>query len=72
MLTVSGTGVVPGSTVYWGNGPLTTQFVNTTQLTATVPASNLATSGIAAVTAQTIHRVGESQMPFNSRSTPQG
>lgn len=63
-LTVNGTGFVPGSTVYWGKGPLTTQFVNTTQLTAAVPASNLATSGIAAVTVQTLSPGGGTSNAF--------
>lgn len=49
-LTVNGTGFVSGSTVNWNGAGLGTTFVNTSQLTATVPAANIATAGTAAVT----------------------
>ena len=42
-LTITGSGFVPGSTVYWSNNPLPTGFVNSTQLTAAV-SSNLVTA----------------------------
>ena len=38
-LTVNGSGFVNGSTVQWNYSPLTTNYVGTTQLTASVPAS---------------------------------
>jgi hypothetical protein len=52
-LSVTGAGFVPGSIVVWGSTPLATQYVSATQLTASVPPSDLATAGIAAVTVQT-------------------
>jgi N-acetylneuraminic acid mutarotase len=47
-LTVNGSGFVANSTVYWGTSALTTTYVSATQLTAQVPATDLATGGIAA------------------------
>jgi FG-GAP-like repeat/Abnormal spindle-like microcephaly-assoc'd, ASPM-SPD-2-Hydin len=53
-LTVNGTGYVSGSVVSWHVGTstasLATTFVSTTRLTATVPASLIATAGTPAVT----------------------
>lgn len=50
-LTVNGTGFVSGSTVQWNGVALATQFVSASQLTATVPASDIAAPGTASVTA---------------------
>jgi hypothetical protein len=49
-LTVNGTKFVSTSTVNWNGAPLATSFVSSTQLTATVPASLVATSGTASIT----------------------
>src|SRR5216110_210316 len=49
-LTVNGTNFVSTSTVNWNGAPLATSFVSSTQLTATVPASLVATAGTASVT----------------------
>src|SRR5207248_2416079 len=49
-LTVNGTNFVSTSTVYWNGSPLTTTFVSSTQLTAIVPAANVAAVGTASVT----------------------
>src|SRR2546430_290837 len=49
-LTVTGTNFVSTSTVRWGGTSLTTTFVSSTQLTATVPASLIATAGTASIT----------------------
>ena len=46
-LTVNGSEFVANSTVYWGTSALTTTYVNATQLTAQVPAADIATGGIA-------------------------
>jgi hypothetical protein len=43
-------GPVPGSVVQWNGTALTTTFVSTTQLTAAVPASDIASVGTALVT----------------------
>src|SRR5438552_4215596 len=49
-LTVTGTNFVSTSTVRWGGPSLTTTFVSSTQLTATVPAPLIATAGTASIT----------------------
>jgi hypothetical protein len=53
-LTVNGTGFVSGAVVNWSMGgvttPLSTTFVSGLQLTAAVPASNIAAVGTASVT----------------------
>ncbi|MDD1652877.1 MAG: lectin like domain-containing protein, partial [Methanomicrobiales archaeon] len=49
-LTVTGTGFVPGSRVRWNGVDRTTGFSSTTRLTATIPASDIATGSTAAVT----------------------
>jgi alpha-tubulin suppressor-like RCC1 family protein len=50
-LTASGTNFVSGAKVYWNGAALPTTFVSTSQLTAQVPASDLASTGTASVTA---------------------
>jgi hypothetical protein len=45
-LTVNGSGFTAGSTVYWGTSDLATTYVSTTQVTAQVPAADIATGGI--------------------------
>jgi hypothetical protein len=52
-LTVNGAGFVPTSAVFWGGAALVTQYVNATQLTASVPASAIATAGTSSVSVQT-------------------
>jgi len=49
-LTVNGSGFVASSTVNWNRSPLTTTFVSSAQLTASVPASDIAAASTAAVT----------------------
>ncbi len=51
-LTVSGSGFTSYSTVYWGTIALSTQFVNTTQLTAQVTSAHIATAGVKSISAQ--------------------
>ncbi len=41
-LTVNGTGFVSGAVIYWDNTALTTSYISSTQLSAQVPASDLA------------------------------
>ena len=48
-LTVSGSGFVAGSLVQWNGATLTTTFLSSTQLTATVDAFRIAAAGTAAV-----------------------
>ncbi|MGB6827183.1 MAG: FG-GAP-like repeat-containing protein [Terracidiphilus sp.] len=51
-LTVNGAGFISGSTVYWGTTALTTQFVSAAQITALVPASEIASSGTDSITVE--------------------
>jgi len=51
-LTVNGSGFDSGSTVYWGTSALTTQFVSAAQITAQVPASDIANSGTDSITVE--------------------
>ena len=52
-ITVNGSGFLANSTVYWGTSALTTQFVSSTQLTATVTAADIATPGATAINVRT-------------------
>jgi FG-GAP-like repeat/Abnormal spindle-like microcephaly-assoc'd, ASPM-SPD-2-Hydin len=49
-LTVNGTGFVPSSTVYWNGSPLATTYVSGVQVTAQVPAQNVAAPGSGGIT----------------------
>ena len=49
-LTVNGTGFISGATVNWNGSARTTNFVSSSQLTATINAADIATAGTAAVT----------------------
>ena len=49
-LTASGTGFVPGAVMQWNGAARTTTFVSNTQLTAAIPASDIASVGTAQVT----------------------
>lgn len=52
-LTATGTNFINGSVINWNGAALATTFVSATQLTATVPAANIATAGTANVTVVT-------------------
>jgi hypothetical protein len=52
-LTVNGSGFVANSTVYLGSAPLTTTYGSATQLTAQIPAADIATVGITNITVET-------------------
>ncbi len=49
-MTASGTNFVNGSTIKWNGTALTTTYISATQLTAFVPAANIATASTASVT----------------------
>ncbi len=49
-LVVNGSGFVASSVVNWNGSPLATSFINFDQLTATVPAADVAAAGTASVT----------------------
>jgi len=52
-LTINGTGFVSSSVVNWNGNALATQFVRASQLTATVPAADIAKASTASVTVVT-------------------
>lgn len=49
-LTATGTGYVSSSSIEWKGAKLTTAYVSSTKLTATVPSSDIKTAGTASVT----------------------
>ena len=49
-MTVTGTNFVSGAAVNFNGSPVTTTFVSATQLTATIPASDVLTAGTALIT----------------------
>ncbi|MGH9802202.1 MAG: IPT/TIG domain-containing protein, partial [Blastocatellia bacterium] len=49
LMTITGTNFVPGATVQWNGNNRVTTFINSTQLTAQIPASDIATAGTAMV-----------------------
>ena len=48
-LTVSGSLLMPNSVVNWNGQPRTTVYINSTRLTASIPASDIATKGTAKI-----------------------
>jgi hypothetical protein len=70
-LTVTGSDFTPGSTVLFNGAPLATTFVNSSTLTAAVPASALADEGTAIVSvADTQRGVSNPQTFTITESTP--
>ena len=63
-LTVNGTNLVNGAVVYWNGAALTTTYVSATELTAIVPASDVATPGTAQVTAANPHTSPTNALTF--------
>jgi uncharacterized repeat protein (TIGR03803 family) len=64
-LTVTGSGFASNSTVYWGTTALVTTYGTATQLTAQVPATDIAAGGTtAAITVQTPSPGGGTSNPF--------
>src|SRR6266404_7229863 len=50
-LTVNGTGFVPGASVNWNGSPRSTTFISSSQVAASISASDIATAGMATITA---------------------
>jgi hypothetical protein len=70
-LTLNGTGFVSGATINWNGTALTTTVVSGSQLTATVPAGNIATAGSAWVTVTNPAPGGGTSLPaFLHIATP--
>ena len=71
-LTVEGSGFVSGAVVRWGGADRATTFISDTQLTAAIPASDLATAGVVDVTAFTPAPGGgeSNSLPFDVKAPP--
>jgi Bacterial Ig-like domain (group 3)/FG-GAP-like repeat len=65
-LTINGAGFVATSTVNWNGSPRATTFVSSSQLTATILASDITTASTAAVTVVNPSPVGVSNTQFFS------
>ncbi len=63
-LTINGSGFVTGSTIDWGATPLTTTYISSTELTAQVPASDLATAGITTISVATSTGTASNMLQF--------
>jgi YVTN family beta-propeller protein len=64
-LTINGTNFVAGSMVNFGGLALSTTFVNSTQLTAAIPAASIASTGTPAVTVTNPAPGGGTSNPLN-------
>ena len=69
-LTVNGTGFVSGASVRWNGADRTTTFVNSAQLTAAIPASDIAAAGTAQVTVVNPGAVASNALPFTVTALP--
>jgi hypothetical protein len=65
-LTASGGNFVAGSVVEWNGSPLSTTYVSETELTAVVPASDIAFSGTANISVYTAGAGTSASVPFSS------
>ncbi len=72
-LTINGTNFIASSTVNFGGAAAATTFVNSTQLTAAIPASSIASAGTLAVTVTNPAPGGTSKaIDFTVTSIPSG
>lgn len=71
-LTVSGADFVASSVVNWNGSALSTTFVNADELTATVPAAQIASGGTGQVTVQTLGCSGTCTLVSNVVYVPVG
>jgi uncharacterized protein (TIGR03437 family) len=71
-LTVNGTSFISGSVVRWNGSDRTTSFINNTQLTAAIPASDIAAAGTANVTVFNLAPGGglSGALPFTINQSP--
>lgn len=69
-LTLNGTGFAVNSTAEWNGEALTTTYVNSTEVKASIPASDLANAGVAAVTVANPAPGGgaSNSLPFSIRT----
>lgn len=69
-LTINGTGFVHNSTVDWNGNALVTAYVSATQLTATVPASDLVSEGTPQITVASPNPGGGTSSALTFTVTP--
>jgi hypothetical protein len=69
-LNVNGTDFVSGATVRWNGANRTTTFVSSTQLSAAIPATDIATAGTAQVTALNPGASVSNALPFTITGAP--
>ena len=67
-LTVTGTNFVSGASVRWNGGNRTTTFVSASQLTAAIPAADIAVAGTAQVTVANPGGSLSNALPFTTTS----
>ncbi len=70
-ITVNGSNFTPDSVVMWNGSPRVTQFVNSTQLTATIKAADVATQGSANVSVTDWIAGTSNSASFNIGPAPQ-
>src|SRR5258708_13203634 len=72
-LTVNGTGFASSAVVKWNGTALTTTFVTSSKVTASVPPSDLVTAGTATASVSTGSAVASNPPPFHilTNSSPQ-
>jgi hypothetical protein len=71
-LNVNGTDFLSGATVRWNGANRTTTFVSSTQLSAAVPATDIATAGTVQVTALNPGASVSNALPFTITGAPTG
>jgi trimeric autotransporter adhesin len=64
VLTITGTGFIPGAAVNWNGAYRTTTFVDAGHLTVAIPASDLATAGSATITVANPGAVASAPLTF--------
>src|SRR5437773_8320561 len=69
-LTVNGTNFDSTSKVNWNGSALTTTFVSSTQLTAIVPAANVAVAGTASITVKNSSGPASNAQTFTIKPPP--
>ena len=69
-LTVNGSGFLSGATAFWNSTSLTTMFVNSGQVTATVPSTLIASAGTAAITATNPGSAASTPLTFTINPAP--
>lgn len=68
-LTTNGTGFLSGAVIRWNGANRTTTFVNSSQLTAAIPATDIATAGTAQITTMNPGTAASNALPFTITGT---